>query len=83
METRARKQADGSFLLSGSKTWITNSPIADVFVVWAKVIVGVGVYAYNNGPTVDTKPRTHLHIYLHRTTRAPSGASSSRRACAG
>ncbi|RYH01481.1 acyl-CoA dehydrogenase [archaeon] len=36
METRARKQADGSFLLSGAKNWITNSPIADVFVVWAK-----------------------------------------------
>jgi len=36
METRARTQPDGSFLLSGSKNWITNSPIADVFVVWAK-----------------------------------------------
>jgi glutaryl-CoA dehydrogenase len=36
METRARKQKDGSYLLSGSKNWITNSPIADVFVVWAK-----------------------------------------------
>ncbi len=28
--------ADGGYLLSGSKTWITNSSIADVFVVWAK-----------------------------------------------
>lgn len=36
METRARKQADGSYILNGSKNWITNSPIADVFVVWAK-----------------------------------------------
>jgi glutaryl-CoA dehydrogenase len=35
MKTRARK-VDGGFSLSGSKTWITNSPIADVFVVWAK-----------------------------------------------
>lgn len=35
MITRAR-EADGGFLLSGSKTWITNSPIADIFVVWAK-----------------------------------------------
>ena len=35
MRARARKVADG-YLLSGSKTWITNSPIADVFVVWAK-----------------------------------------------
>ena len=35
METRARKVA-GGFQLSGSKMWITNSPVADVFVVWAK-----------------------------------------------
>ena len=35
MATRARKVA-GGYRLSGSKTWITNSPIADVFVVWAK-----------------------------------------------
>ncbi|MBK7664531.1 MAG: acyl-CoA dehydrogenase [Sterolibacteriaceae bacterium] len=36
MITRARKVADG-YSLSGSKMWITNSPIADVFVVWAKL----------------------------------------------
>lgn len=36
METRARKQDDGSFVLNGSKNWITNSPIADVFIIWAK-----------------------------------------------
>ncbi len=35
MQTRARG-VDGGFLLRGSKTWITNAPIADVFVVWAK-----------------------------------------------
>ncbi|MCZ4303361.1 acyl-CoA dehydrogenase [Zoogloeaceae bacterium G21618-S1] len=35
MVTRARK-VDGGYSLSGSKMWITNSPIADVFVVWAK-----------------------------------------------
>ena len=35
MKTRARR-VDGGYLLSGSKMWITNSPIADVFVVWAK-----------------------------------------------
>ncbi|KAJ3252609.1 hypothetical protein HDU77_005055 [Chytriomyces hyalinus] len=36
METNAKKTADG-FILNGAKTWITNSPIADVFVVWAKL----------------------------------------------
>ena len=35
MATRAKK-VDGGYSLSGSKMWITNSPIADVFVVWAK-----------------------------------------------
>ena len=35
MNSRARKVADG-FLLRGSKTWITNSPIADIMIVWAK-----------------------------------------------
>src|SRR5207244_1459123 len=36
MVTRARK-VDGGFMLKGAKMWITNSPIADVFVVWAKL----------------------------------------------
>jgi len=40
MATRARK-VDGGYLLSGSKTWISNSPIADVFVVWAKTEDGL------------------------------------------
>jgi len=35
MLTRARP-VDGGYLLKGSKMWITNSPIADVFIVWAK-----------------------------------------------
>jgi glutaryl-CoA dehydrogenase len=35
MRTRATK-IDGGYRLSGTKMWITNSPIADVFVVWAK-----------------------------------------------
>ena len=35
MRTRAQK-VQGGYVLTGSKTWITNSPIADVFVVWAK-----------------------------------------------
>ncbi len=35
MKTVARKDGDG-YVLNGSKTWISNSPFADVFVVWAK-----------------------------------------------
>jgi len=30
------KQVDGGYLISGAKNWITNSPIADVFIIWAK-----------------------------------------------
>jgi len=35
MQARARK-VDGGYVLKGSKIWITNAPIADVFVIWAK-----------------------------------------------
>ena len=40
MVTRA-KQVSGGYSLSGSKMWISNSPIADVFVVWAKTEDGI------------------------------------------
>ncbi|MDC0190694.1 acyl-CoA dehydrogenase [Rhodospirillales bacterium] len=36
MKTRAERTADG-YTLSGSKTWISNSPVADIFVIWAKL----------------------------------------------
>ncbi len=35
MKTRAEK-IDGGYRLTGSKTWISNSPIADIFIIWAK-----------------------------------------------
>jgi glutaryl-CoA dehydrogenase len=44
MESRAKK-VDGGWVLHGNKMWITNSPIADVFVVWAK--------AYGGGDAMD------------------------------
>ncbi|WP_022951209.1 acyl-CoA dehydrogenase [Leucothrix mucor] len=40
MKSRA-KAVDGGYILNGAKMWITNSPIADVFVVWAKTEDGV------------------------------------------
>lgn len=49
MLTRARKDGD-RYILSGSKTWISNSPIADVFVVWAKGDDGkIGGYVLERG----------------------------------
>ncbi len=39
MATRATK-VDGGYLLNGTKMWISNSPFADVFIVWAKTVEG-------------------------------------------
>jgi len=36
METTAAKSDDGGYVINGSKTWISNSPVADVFVIWAR-----------------------------------------------
>ena len=40
MKTNAKK-VDGGYVLDGSKTWITNSPIADVLIIWAKDEQGI------------------------------------------
>jgi glutaryl-CoA dehydrogenase len=57
MRTRA-KAADGGFVLNGSKTWITNSPIADVFVVWAKNDAGdIRGYILEKGMQGLTAPK--------------------------
>ncbi|MBC7799078.1 MAG: acyl-CoA dehydrogenase [Gemmatimonadaceae bacterium] len=57
MRTRA-KGVDGGFVLNGSKTWITNSPIADVFVVWAKNDAGdIRGYILEKGMAGLTAPK--------------------------
>ena len=49
MKSRARK-VDGGYLLSGTKTWITHAPIADLMVVWAKDDAGsVGGFLLERG----------------------------------
>ena len=45
MKTRAEK-TEGGYRLSGSKMWISNAPIADVFVVWAKSEAHEGISAF-------------------------------------
>jgi glutaryl-CoA dehydrogenase len=37
MKTRAERKGNDAFVLTGTKTWISNSPIADVMIVWAKL----------------------------------------------
>ena len=61
MKTNAKEKDDG-YILNGSKTWITNSPIADVMVIWAKdeqgVLRGFIVERDSEGlstPTIDGK----------------------------
>ncbi len=48
MITRAVK-VDGGYQLTGAKTWITNSPIADVFVVWAKLDGKINGFVLESG----------------------------------
>ncbi len=52
MASRARK-VTGGYRLTGSKMWITNSPIADVFVVWAKVVDETGAVGPIRGFILD------------------------------
>jgi glutaryl-CoA dehydrogenase len=57
MRTRAKK-VDGGFLLNGSKTWITNAPIADILVVWAKDDAGdIRGYILERGMAGLTQPK--------------------------
>ncbi len=64
MQARA-KQAPGGYRLSGAKMWISNSPIADVFVVWAKDDAGEirGFVLEKNMPGLST-PAIHGKVGL-------------------
>jgi glutaryl-CoA dehydrogenase len=64
MITRAKKVA-GGYSLSGSKMWITNSPIADVFVVWAKDDSGaIRGFILEKGYKGLTAPAVHGKVGL-------------------
>ena len=68
MRTRA-KTVDGGYLVSGSKTWITNSPIADVFVVWAKDDAGdIRGFILEKGMTGLTAPKIEGKFSLRAST---------------
>ncbi|HMS78333.1 MAG TPA: acyl-CoA dehydrogenase [Burkholderiaceae bacterium] len=68
METRA-KRVDGGYVLTGSKMWISNSPIADVFVVWAKCQGGdfdgrIKGFVLEKGMKGLTAPKIHGKVGL-------------------
>lgn len=56
MITRAEK-TKGGFILNGAKNWITNSPIADIFVVWAKLDGEIRGFVLEKGMKGLTAPK--------------------------
>jgi len=70
METRAKRLPDGSgFSISGSKNWITNSPIADVFVIWAKDDDGdIRGFILDKGMKGLTAPKIEGKLSLRAST---------------
>jgi glutaryl-CoA dehydrogenase len=68
MRTRA-KTVDGGFVLNGSKTWITNSPLADVMVVWAKDDAGdIRGFILEKGMKGLTAPKIEGKFSLRAST---------------
>ena len=68
METRARSVA-GGFQLHGAKNWISNSPFADVFVVWAKNDQGrIRGFILDKGMKGLTAPTIHGKVGLRTST---------------
>ena len=63
MQTRAKK-VSGGYSLTGSKTWISNSPIADVFVVWAKEDDQIRGFVLEKGMQGLTAPAIHGKVGL-------------------
>lgn len=64
METHA-KDVDGGVVISGNKMWITNSPIADVFVVWARHASGrIRGYLLDKGMKGLSAPKIHGKLSL-------------------
>jgi len=63
MQTRAKK-VSGGYSLTGSKTWISNSPIADVFVVWAKENEEIRGFILDKGMKGLSAPAIHGKVGL-------------------
>lgn len=68
MRTKAKK-VDGGYSLSGAKQWISNSPIADVFVVWAEIKGGeddgrIGGFILDKGMKGLEGPKIHGKLSL-------------------
>ncbi len=70
MRTRA-KSVDGGYTISGAKQWISNSPIADVFIIWAKLDDGsIGGFVLEKGMDGLSGPKIEGKLSLRA---APTG----------
>ncbi len=67
MQTRAEK-TDGGYLLTGSKTWITNSPIADLGIVWAKLDGDIRGFIVEKGMKGLSFPKIEGKMSLRAST---------------
>ena len=70
MKTVARQNGDG-YIINGSKTWISNSPFADVFVVWAKSEAHVGAirgFVLDKGMPGLSAPKIDNKLSLRAST---------------
>ncbi|MCA1935155.1 MAG: acyl-CoA dehydrogenase [Asticcacaulis sp.] len=63
MRATARK-TEGGYVLNGSKMWISNSPIADVFVVWAKLDGVIRGFVLDKGMSGLSAPKIHGKLSL-------------------
>ena len=63
MKTFAKKEGN-SWILNGSKTWITNAPIADVAVVWAQTDSGIRGFLVEKGTKGFSAPEIHHKLSL-------------------
>ena len=68
MKTKAKKVKDG-YLLTGTKTWISNSPVADIMIIWAKDGDGIirGFIVERNSKGLST-PKIEGKLSLRATT---------------
>ena len=67
MVTRAKK-TKGGYILNGAKNWITNSPIADVFIIWAKLDDDIRGFILEKGMKGLTAPKIEGKMSLRASS---------------
>lgn len=63
METRAERDGE-HWRINGTKTWISNSPMADVFIIWARTAEGVQGFVLDKGTAGLSAPAIHGKLSL-------------------